>query len=1317
MKKLIPMLCGFCLASAFQATAPAQTITNQPQSLTVNNASTATFSVGASNATSYQWVFNGANNLSDGTNLSDGVIITGSTNSALTLEGVTSNEAGSYTVIVNGSVTSSPPAVLTIVPGTIVTFTFSGILGGGTTNVQVQLFNYDKPVTVQNFLHYITAGAYTNMFFDRCLPGFVLQGGDYGASNQTMATPPITGWSIYQQFTLDDTIEPPFPSQITNEFNVGPLLHNRFGTIAMALLPSDPNSASSAFFFNLADNSAGPNDLDTTNNGPFTVFGRVISETNVLNGGTNVLNYFNALASGGVAANGEIVYDESLMTNPLASLPVNYIGANVPANSNLVFCAFQLTSPPGATNPPSVSMTSPRANAVQSADLQLTVLGTAVDTNNIGLAWVRCDLIPLPAPDDTLPNGGVSLTNYVLGSTNWSLNFGTVAPGMYELGAQVQDLASNLSPEVFVQPVIITAIVTNGYGTVTFTNGTFTDLNAVGYPFQIGSNYNLVATPGSNQLFVSWTVGDQGLVTPELPLPTYNGLVFTATFISNGIPNSIAFTYPPANAIISTDTFNITGTISNVASTPVTITCYIYSADTYFQAAVSPLTTTGSNSWSITVSNLPMDSYALESTATDSSNNSTVITENFSVEPQAPLQLNIVGSGTVSPVTNGELIVVGTQFQVTATTTNAGQLFYTWSDGTAISLNATQTYTMIPGLTLTATFLTNNNPSMIAFTYPMANGIIGQIPFDITGTISNVSSPPVTVTCQIFSNSDALMFSEPLTASGTNNWAIGVSGLAAGSYTLEATAFDAAGDSTLIGENFMVQNLGALQLVIVGKGTVAPITNGESLPIGENFAVTAIPGSGQAFYTWNNGTQISANAMQTYTMAPGLTLTATFVPSNTAKGISFTYPPANARLSTNSFPLKGRIAPSFKPARITCQIFQTNGLGVGSPMTTSGTTTWSVTATNIPGGIYVVEAAASNEAGMSTIISENFLILPCAAVAGTYSGLFISTNNPAPTNSGFLTFTVEPSGIYSGKMVFPAYAPLPIYSLVFTNIDFVFGVSEFSLPSFYGNPLSGSIFLDFNSGSDVAYGTISSAAWSSQLICYRAVTKLAATTTPAPGKYILSLQPANQTNGLATNGYASLAVAKNGAMALSGALPDNTTFSQSPRVSKDGVWPLYAVPAGDGNNGMLIGWETNSSPGSCSGQLYWYKAPNVGAYDMGGIGVVSNMLLNATGTNFVRPAAGSQYSIVFEGGTIVPPLTNTLTVTNAGQFVAAGSPADNLKISLSANGVITGSILNTNDNMTLRFKGAFISPAQGGSGFIPEAGGKMGCFELQVESQ
>ena len=108
------MLCGLCAVLAFQANVTAQTITNQPQGIIINNASSATFTVGASNATTYQWQLNGSN-------LTDVGNITGSTNSALTIENVTSNQAGSYTVIVNGSVTSTPPAVLTIVPGTIVT--------------------------------------------------------------------------------------------------------------------------------------------------------------------------------------------------------------------------------------------------------------------------------------------------------------------------------------------------------------------------------------------------------------------------------------------------------------------------------------------------------------------------------------------------------------------------------------------------------------------------------------------------------------------------------------------------------------------------------------------------------------------------------------------------------------------------------------------------------------------------------------------------------------------------------------------------------------------------------------------------------------------------------------------------------------------------------------------------------------------------------------------------------------------------------------------------------------------------------------------
>jgi peptidyl-prolyl cis-trans isomerase A (cyclophilin A) len=50
-------------------------------------------------------------------------------------------------------------------------------------------------------------------------------------------------------------------------------MSNLRGTIAMAKLGGDPDSATSEFFFNLADNSE---NLDNQNGG-FTVFAQVIS--------------------------------------------------------------------------------------------------------------------------------------------------------------------------------------------------------------------------------------------------------------------------------------------------------------------------------------------------------------------------------------------------------------------------------------------------------------------------------------------------------------------------------------------------------------------------------------------------------------------------------------------------------------------------------------------------------------------------------------------------------------------------------------------------------------------------------------------------------------------------------------------------------------------------------------------------------------------------------------------------------------------------------------------------------------------------------
>ncbi|MBS0588782.1 MAG: peptidylprolyl isomerase [Proteobacteria bacterium] len=117
----------------------------------------------------------------------------------------------------------------------------------------IELFDTQTPVTTANFLQYIDSGAYTNGIFHRSVPGFVIQGGGFKIVDGT------SGKSLAAVNTF---------SPIVNEFKIS----NTRGTVAMAKLGSAPNSATSQWFVNLADNSA---NLDHQNGG-FTVFGRVL---------------------------------------------------------------------------------------------------------------------------------------------------------------------------------------------------------------------------------------------------------------------------------------------------------------------------------------------------------------------------------------------------------------------------------------------------------------------------------------------------------------------------------------------------------------------------------------------------------------------------------------------------------------------------------------------------------------------------------------------------------------------------------------------------------------------------------------------------------------------------------------------------------------------------------------------------------------------------------------------------------------------------------------------------------------------------------
>ncbi len=119
-------------------------------------------------------------------------------------------------------------------------------------NIEIELLEEDAPNTVANFLEYIENDKYVNSFIHRSVSGFVIQGGGFIITGPN-TTPGIVAF-------------PP----VANEFKIS----NTRGTIAMARRGGQPDSATSQWFINLADNSQNLDSVD----GGFTVFARVVGD-------------------------------------------------------------------------------------------------------------------------------------------------------------------------------------------------------------------------------------------------------------------------------------------------------------------------------------------------------------------------------------------------------------------------------------------------------------------------------------------------------------------------------------------------------------------------------------------------------------------------------------------------------------------------------------------------------------------------------------------------------------------------------------------------------------------------------------------------------------------------------------------------------------------------------------------------------------------------------------------------------------------------------------------------------------------------------
>lgn len=258
------------------------------------------------------------------------------------------------------------------------------------------------PVTSANFLNYVNSGRYDNTFFHRLVTPFILQGGGFTAN-----------------LNSQNNLELGFVNQdpaIVNEFSED--RSNIRGTVAMAKLEGQPNSASAQFFFNLQNNA----DFFDAQNGGFTVFARVLDDPGIIDG----LEVVDAIAAVPVS---------NLSTNPgeiapfLDTVPLRNFSSN---QTQLLLNNLVLLNDANVISPFGFTVSSSNQAAVTAE----------VVTNNQGLPELRLAYPAGPGGTSTINLTARDVTGSVV-STSFSV---TALPGG-DLSTTVTDVTpANLLP-------------------------------------------------------------------------------------------------------------------------------------------------------------------------------------------------------------------------------------------------------------------------------------------------------------------------------------------------------------------------------------------------------------------------------------------------------------------------------------------------------------------------------------------------------------------------------------------------------------------------------------------------------------------------------------------------------------------------------------------------------------------------------------------------------------------------------------------------------------------------------------------------------
>lgn len=311
-----------------------------------------------------------------------------------------------------------------------------------------EVFPTDTPLTAANFLGYVNRGAYNNTIIHRSVPGFVVQGGGYTSS--------VNASHI------------PVEAQVRNEFKK----NNVRGTVAMAKTAVSPDTATSEWFVNLADNRA---NLDNQNGG-FTVFARVLGN------GMNVIDAVAALQSATIGFSATVSLDNVPVRNVVAGqtqvLLQNLVTVNTvrvvpiypPAEGGTSVLSFSVTNSNSAVVTAAITGSTLTLTPVASGTASITVRAT--DTNNSTVestfgvtvqAASPIGLIAQPVSQTVAPGGSAQLSVTAFGAN--PLSYQWTRNGQVVSGATAATLAfTNLSEAVAGDYAVV---VSNPAGTTT----------------------------------------------------------------------------------------------------------------------------------------------------------------------------------------------------------------------------------------------------------------------------------------------------------------------------------------------------------------------------------------------------------------------------------------------------------------------------------------------------------------------------------------------------------------------------------------------------------------------------------------------------------------------------------------------------------------------------------------------------------------------------------------------------------------------------------------------------------------------------------